>query len=114
MAIGLNLAENSTYRTRHAAIIVDGKRIISQGINITRTHPLFRKYFAYTETIHAELKAMIGAKVDIGGMTLYSIRNLNGSHANSKPCAHCLALIIESGIRDVVYYEHGEYKKVRL
>ncbi len=114
MGIALNLALNSTCRTRHASIIVAGNRILSQGINLYRTHPIYKHYQPHVETIHAEAKALISAKIDISGLTLYSVRNYNGVHANSKPCKSCMGLIIEAGISNVVFFENGEYKKVRL
>jgi dCMP deaminase len=103
----LNLCEEIAQRskdpsTKVGACIVDQKkRIVSMGYNgfprgciddpilyATRDVKLLR-------TIHAEVNAIITARQDLTGCTLY----VSPLH----PCANCAAIIVQSGIKRVVY-----------
>ena len=48
----------------------------------------------YTYVVHAELNAIIAAKTNIAGCTLYT---------TLFPCANCAKIIIQAGIAKVVY-----------
>lgn len=84
--------------TQVGAVIVDThNRIISTGFNgfprgvkdevVERDVKLLR-------TIHAEDNAILFAKCDVSGMTIY---------VTHPPCARCAAKIIQAGITRVVY-----------
>lgn len=56
-------------------------------------------------TIHAEENALLYAKRDLTGATLY---------CTHMPCSHCAALIIQSGIKKIVHKvspDYAEYKQ---
>lgn len=82
--------------TQVGAVITRGKFIVSQGFNgppakvddteVSRERKLLR-------TLHAELNAILIAKQDLTGCTLY---------CNLPCCAQCMAAIIQVGITTVV------------
>ncbi len=108
--IARDFAERSI---KHGAIVADRNRIISYGVNRLKTHPVMKQYGNHTCTVHAELSAIIRAG-NVKGLTLYSARDIKGEFGNSKPCMHCMKLIIESGIKTVVYFQDGTFTKERL
>lgn len=79
-----------------AVIVDDKKRIVSVGFNgfprgvgdaeMSREEKLRR-------TIHAERNAILFAKQDVSGFTIY---------VTHTPCAQCAALLIQAGIKRVV------------
>jgi dCMP deaminase len=89
--------------TKVGAVIVDSNsRIVSTGYNGPAmgvvdlperlTRPQKYQYF-----IHAELNAIIFAKCDLTGTTLYS---------TLQPCVSCMSAIIQSGITTIIF-EHS-------
>lgn len=56
-------------------------------------------------TIHAEVNAIVTSKCDLKGATLYS---------NGLPCFNCTKLIIQSGIKKVIYQvDYGDVEKIK-
>ena len=88
-----------------ACIVDERKRIVSMGYNgfpegisdddfpwdRDKPDPLDNKYMY---VVHAELNAILNAKADLKGCTIY---------ASLFPCNECAKAIIQSGIRRVVY-----------
>ena len=95
----ITLAEKSPSRIRVAAIITDGARIISRGVNdMNKSHPLYAP-----ANIHAELACVLAAPYT-DGCTIYIARiNKKGEPVLAQPCKRCNALITQSGIRKVVF-----------
>lgn len=77
-------------RYQHAALVAKGKQIISEGVNNNR--------------YHAEANALFRA--DAKGATLYTlmVKKTTGLLGNGSPCAECMDLMREAGIRKVVVY----------
>lgn len=107
-------------RNKLGCVAVYKHRIISSGCNQTKTHPLQKRMNKCrfdadtTHSIHAEiscLSQLIGRKdIDFKDMSLYIYRShANGSAALSKPCAGCMALIRELGIRNIYYTGECSY-----
>ena len=87
------------------AVIVDSKRrILSTGYNgFPRGVPDFEELYRdkpmkYPRVVHAELNAILNAKTDLEGSTLYV------THA---PCCECAKAIIQSGIT-AVYVKNAD------
>lgn len=105
-AISLARANPVQNLPRMAAIITDGKRIVSTGFNSRRTHPLAARFQRNPAAlcIHAELAAIVNAREPIAGMTMYVARVLkSGEPALAKPCVGCERAIAAFGIKDVTW-----------
>jgi len=107
-------------RVKIGAVAVYSHRIISSGTNSMKTNPLQKKYNIYRyskdmgHTLHAEtqcLLPLIGRKdIDFSRVSLYIYRaHKDGTLALAKPCASCMALIKELGIKKVYYTGNGSY-----
>jgi dCMP deaminase len=84
--------------TQVGAVIVDqDKRIVSTGFNGfpqgVNDAPVDREV-KLLRTIHAEENALLFARRNVTGMTIYVTR---------PPCARCAAKLVQSGIARVVY-----------
>ena len=85
--------------TQCGAVITDGHRIISTGFNgfpqgIEDDGRLDVRGTKYEMVIHAEINAILFAKQDLHGCTIYTYP--------FQPCSRCASVIIQSGIRRVV------------
>lgn len=101
----MSLAEHISYwskdpSTKVGAVIVDEKRrIISTGYNgfpmgvKDFTSRLENREIKYKMVLHAEENAIMFAKQNLDGCSLYV--------TSMPPCSHCAALIIQSGIKNV-------------
>lgn len=97
-------------RCSHVAALFHKKKMLSLGMNKTKTHPLaFRLSGSQTKRyLHAEQDCLKGINMDLSRMTLYVARmDRNGELANSKPCKFCSAYIKELGVGRVVYTIDG-------
>lgn len=101
----------SNCRYKMAAQIFIGSRLISVGVNEIKTHTLFKRYPDHTVSIHAEAMALIKARTNVQGGTMYVAR-YGGN--NSMPCPTCGELLKEAGIHTVVYMFEGEIVKAKL
>lgn len=84
--------------TQVGAVIVDkDKRIVSTGFNGFPQGVVdesTEREIKLLRTIHAEENALLFARRDVTGMTVYVTR---------PPCARCAAKLIQSGVSRVVY-----------
>lgn len=87
--------------TRCGAVIADAShRVISMGYNgfpagvVDSVERLQDRDVKLRMTIHAEANALLHARQDLFGCTLYA--------SPMPPCAQCAAAIIQSGIRRIV------------
>ncbi len=97
--IAQQMAKDSQCRKKHCAIIAKGQKVLSVAVNIQKTHPA--GYFLGQRSYHAEARAILRAGVNLRGATLYSLRDKDA--VSSRPCSHCLDMIMKSGIRNIVY-----------
>jgi dCMP deaminase len=89
------------------AVVVKGSRVVSVGCNKYKTHPKAKSEF---NRIHAELGAILNAKTDLTGATIYVYRETrHGIPALARPCKHCQAVIKAAGIKKMYYSGEGEY-----
>lgn len=91
---------SSDYTTRHGTIIVDQKnRVLGVGYNgsprscpenlIPQTRP--EKYFFY---VHSETNCLLNSNNDLQDAKAY---------VTGHPCLNCLGLLIQKGIKEVIY-----------
>lgn len=92
---------------RHVgALIVKDRHVVAtgyngppRGVNDTYGISTERKLM---RTIHAELNAILEAKMDLAGCVIF---------CTTMPCASCMAVIIQSGITDVHVLREPEHPK---
>ena len=86
--------------TKVGAVITRGNRIISTGFNgpPQKVHDLQERFLdremKLKMTLHAEINAILFAKQDLKGCTLY---------CTHPPCTQCAAMIIQSGLEEVIF-----------
>jgi tRNA(Arg) A34 adenosine deaminase TadA len=97
-------------KTKHAAAIYLGNKLISVGVNQLKTHPLQARFGINRDAIylHAEIDAIRNALKrisldDLSRTTLYVARIRDGKPKLSKPCAGCTRAILHFNIHDVYW-----------
>ena len=112
--------ESDFERARVGAVLVKGNRLLSVGKNSVRQrrHSFPRKW---NNSVHAEQDAILSALHTCGatgvrGATLFVSRiNRKGERRNACPCTSCRAMIIEVGLKQVVYTnEFGDWVTWRV
>lgn len=109
--LAMMLAETSECHYRMSAVITNGARVLSLGVNQIKTHPKQAIYREHVVSIHAELAAILHARTDLTGATIYIARWKN---LISKPCLTCREIIREAGITTAVYHNGSAIEKVKL
>lgn len=88
--------------TQVGAVITRGKEQLSQGYNgfpqgVSDDPRLYAdRGYKYEHIVHGEMNAIILARQDLRGATLYTVPFL--------PCSRCAAMVIQAGITRVVSY----------
>jgi dCMP deaminase len=90
--------------TKVGAVIVDSnRRVISTGYNglprgiMDSFDRLSNRDIKYEMIVHAEVNAILFAREDLAGATLYTYP--------FQPCSRCASIVIQSGISRVISYE---------
>jgi deoxycytidylate deaminase len=117
---------NADLRCRHFSFILDRNRIISIGMNSTKTHPLNLKYNYVNKDnksisdivgTHAELNAVIRlGEEDCSRLTLINTRiNRNNVLDYSAPCSGCSDMIKQLNFKNVYFSNvQGKFDKINL
>lgn len=104
-----------------ACSIYKGNSRIAASTNERKTHPIMHKYnreyinFTKKPFLHAEMNALLQAgwregEGNLEGCTLYVARKLNvDGFGEARPCPTCMAAIIDSGIKKIVYTNNLGY-----
>lgn len=100
----IDVAKSNEYKWHMGAVIAKGNRFIVCAKNRFRNSPLVAPHDA---SIHAEIAAIRAALVtrdDLTGCTIYVARYAP-SHTlrMARPCGACFGMILEVGIRRMVY-----------
>lgn len=102
----MRVAELSTCKQRHGAVIVKGGRVISVGINTMRNDPDKVEDARTQSSVHAEVAAIraVGHDVNLKGAEIYIARvSKKGEPMMSGPCDNCQDALRSAGIRKVHY-----------
>ena len=105
---------NADLRCRHFSFILDRNRIISIGMNSTKTHPMNLKYNYINKNkekisdivgTHSELNAVIKVGIeDCSKLTLVNTRiNRNNLLDHSAPCNGCSDMIKQLNFKNVYH-----------
>ena len=108
------------------AVMMLGNKVLAVGYNITKTHPIQKKYniergydpnVKNNGQIHAEMMCLINTKyldIDWSRVSLYIYReHKDHTTAMAQPCPACEKAIRERGIKLVYFTTEGiPYKKI--
>jgi deoxycytidylate deaminase len=119
----IKMAEDLSQKAEHkrckmVAIIFDGKRIVSWGVNKAlswkRNVPL--KYKKWPDSIHAEVDCIAKAKgKSLKGKSIFVVRFKKDGLGMARPCKFCMAYINYVGISNVYYTNDlGEIEREEL
>lgn len=101
LRLAAKVAEHSDCSIRHGAVLVKNGRVLALGHNKKRNSSTCNDTKDYT--VHAERDCLSHAK-HTKGATLYITRINNGKAIRfSAPCAHCLQLLVKSGVKRVIF-----------
>lgn len=119
MKLARNVSFHSNHRVRVGAVIVTNGKPISIGFNKLKTHPIYTKInhkrAKYIQSLHAEMSALLSARTDVSGATIYVYRERrDGSRGNAKPCPVCQLLLAEAGIKKIYFTTEEGIKSLRL
>lgn len=100
----ITVAERSMYRWKHGAVVAKGNKIIGFAPNKFRNSPLID---VDNVSVHAEaavIRELLKNYPDLRSTTIYIARiNKAGDATISRPCSNCMKLIVEAGIKEIVY-----------
>lgn len=116
-----SLANDSDFRTFHlGCVIVYKHKVIGEGCNSTKTHPV-QKYYnrrhrsfkkgakPFQDSLHAEIAALqsipypIAQEVDWKKVKVYVVRVREKDFGLARPCPACMAALREMGVRNFYY-----------
>lgn len=117
-SVAIATSRYSEYVIKVGAAILKGRRIVSVGFNRTKTTPLIRRKLSNTslvDKLHAEMSAILKARTDLYGATIYVARTTAfGTLSMSKPCHLCMAMIREAGIKNIYYTTMNGWEHERV
>jgi tRNA(Arg) A34 adenosine deaminase TadA len=107
----VRVAESSTYRWKHGAVVAKGNKVLGFAPNKFRNAPLVDEHNVSEHAERATLRELLKCRDDLRGCTIYIARIAKaGNTTISRPCTDCMAAIISAGIKEVVYTnEMGSY-----
>lgn len=99
----MDIAQQSTCRQRHGAVIIRGGRVLAVGVNRDRNNPRVLSDPKDNCSTHAEVAAIRAGGNIVGGVIYVARVNRSGHALLSRPCDSCFTSILRSGIKRVVY-----------
>jgi len=109
------------HQHKMGAAIFHKRKLISIGINHSKTHPIQKRYSVDNERsdksiyLHAEIAAIIAAKGYTNNSHIYVARWLRSNNiGDSRPCKACHNALLDAGISKVTYFENGLWKTEKL
>lgn len=107
---------NHSAKTFHVTFVLDKNKILSIGINSSKTHPKTLRYNYWGKVgIHSELSAIIKLyKENCENYTFVNVRlKKDGTAALSKPCSGCQDMLNQMGYKKIYFTdEQGLFQKI--
>lgn len=115
----IKLAEASTVRQKHGAVVVKGGSVMAVGVNSYTNDPQMfpTNYFSQNKiphlqrsnkiSIHAEVAAIRRLPAEqLKGATIYIARITQGGQIGfSAPCENCARELLKAGVKKIIYTE---------
>jgi deoxycytidylate deaminase len=123
IAFALNGKHKFNQRCKHFSFIYEKNKIISIGINNSKTHPLNLRYnyinkqkskISHIVGTHSEMKAVIKSGLSVfQNMTIINIRiNRKNKIDYSCPCNGCLEMLMDLNFSKIYYTtKDGKFQK---
>ena len=120
------VAKTSEYpRIKIGCCIVKKNKILAVGTNMVKSHPMQKRYNRFRSiasnclhhNIHAELDAILKVtnKESLVGASIYLYReNRFGNLRICRPCAACMELIRDRGIKHIYFTDIDGYHREEL
>ena len=100
----LRVAKSSNYRWKHGAVVVRGGRVIGFAPNKFRNSPFVDPENVTDHAEAAVIRELLKNYPDLRNSTIYIARISNSNEIRmSRPCPDCMKLIVEAGIKEIVY-----------
>jgi deoxycytidylate deaminase len=98
------VAQRSEYRWQHGAVVAKGNKVIGFAPNRFRNAPAVDEHNVSFHAEAAVIRELLKTYPDLKGTTIYIARiNKAGNTAMSRPCINCMKLIVDAGIKEIVY-----------
>lgn len=112
LARAVRVAEESTCRQKHGAVIALGRgRVLAVGVNSFRSHPMHVTDPKREASFHAEVAVLRQLNYDVkdGRSVLFVARtNRLGEPMLSMPCPQCRIAIARAGVGKCVFTVNGK------
>lgn len=102
-------------RCKHAAALVEKRKLLSIGVNKEKTDPFQTKYTRHENLsfVHAEIDCLKNVEFNPKKSTLYVVRsNKKDEYLESCPCEGCMAMIKDKNIKRIVYTTNDGIKEI--
>lgn len=100
----IEVAKSNEYKWHMGAVIAKGNRFIIQAKNRFRNDPLVVPHDASIHAERAAIRAALVKEPSLAGCTIYVARYAPSKTIRmARPCSKCMRLILDAGIRRIVY-----------
>lgn len=106
-AIAVKTAKKSTFpKFRHGAVIEDGGRVLSKGVNVPKPRSPNISYSTHAEAVVLKrILTVLARKKETNTFQLYVARvDPTDNIAFSRPCPKCMKMLKDSGVIDTVHF----------
>lgn len=116
IARATRVAQTSSYRWKHGAVIAKGNKVLGFAPNKFRNSPAVDVDNVSDHAERAIIRELLKSRDDLRGCTIYIARvNKANMSTISRPCPDCFMAIVEAGIKEIVYTnELGSYSVERI
>lgn len=110
-------ARLSNHHFKVGSAIVKGRRIISIGCNSNKTTPFIRNKLSpktMVDRMHAEMSSILKSQENVAKCKIYVARITSLGLGTARPCALCMSMIREAGIKEVFYSTEDGWRKEKI
>lgn len=106
-AITVKTAKTSSFpKFRHGAVIENGGRVLSKGVNVPKPRSPNISYSTHAEAVVLKrIMTILARKKETDTFEIYVARvDLTDNIAFSRPCSKCMKMLRDSGVINTVHY----------
>jgi deoxycytidylate deaminase len=117
-ALAVRTAKTSLFpRFRHGAVIENGGRVLSKGVNVPKPRSPNISCSTHAEAVVLKrMLTVLARKKETDSFELYVARvDKTDNIAFSRPCSKCMKMLRDSGIIDVVHFTTNDgWKSIEI